>query len=460
MNYFWLNCGYNRFNHFEDLTGQISIFDSSVHFNPSEGYAAFKRAQIGDKVIFYQVQNKLGLLGAGTVIKFEEPRRGQIKIHFKYEEKLLPLTKDYLERNDQLKISLFRMKEQLLNQINKEDYELIMALGRGEEKIDRYFLIKEMENFQPDEKYTIFTKTVNGIERNGFRHYKEMQRGDKVIIYRTAPERGIYGTAIVEESIHKKPVMMGRTDTTAITIKYTGDIEEPRTIYDLDREPMLRAQYFVEENWNESVTELTKIQYEAMLHPSEEEEAAPITSYAEQLAKAAPKKSSILKYTAGEKKTKEVQHIELKKSGKLIHIFINSHFTPKVLEVLKLDESTPHAVADKHWTQGMLYGQYVKEGEDTVIKNGLITDALNNQTSLIIEDIEHVESRYLKPLIYAAAGKTIELGYDQATIGGENATYKVTEDFKLVGITSMPLEKLKQHFAQDIHPYIKVYQLK
>lgn len=77
MNYFWLNCGYNRFNHFENLIGQVSIFDSSVHFNPSEGYAAFKRAQVGDKVIFYQVQNKIGLLGAGTVVKFEEPRRGR-----------------------------------------------------------------------------------------------------------------------------------------------------------------------------------------------------------------------------------------------------------------------------------------------------------------------------------------------------------------------------------------------
>jgi len=381
MKYFWLNCGYNRFNHFENLVGQVSIFDSSVHFNPSEGYAAFKRAQVGDKVIFYQVQNKIGLLGAGKVVKFEEPRRGQIKIHFKFEENLLPLAKDYLERNEQLKISLFRMKEQLLNQINKDDYDLIMGLGRGEEKVDRYFLMREMEDFQPDEKYTIFTKTVNGIERNGYKHYKEMQRGDKVIIYRTAPERGIYGTAIVEEAMHKKPVMMGRTDTTAITIKYTGDINH-RTIYDLDREPMLRAQYFVGENWNESVTELTKIQYEAMLNPSEQEEASAITSYAEQLAKAAPKKSSsVVTYTAGEK------NMEPKIKPKIIHIFITNHYTPQILEIIELEEATPLAVADDNWTQGMLYGQYVKDGEDTVIKEGIITRALQSQSSLIIEDL-------------------------------------------------------------------------
>lgn len=454
MNYFWLNCGYNRFNHFENLIGQVSIFDSSVHFNPSEGYAAFKRAQVGDKVIFYQVQNKIGLLGAGTVVKFEEPRRGQIKIHFKFEENLLSLAKDYLERNEQLKLSLFRMKEQLLNQINKEDYDLIMGLGRGEEKIDRYFLMREMDDFQPDEKYTIFTKTVNGIERNGFKHYKEMQRGDKIIIYRTAPERGIYGTAVVEEAMHKKPVMMGRTDTTAITIKYTGDIKH-RTIYDLDREPMLRAQYFVSEDWNESVTELTKIQYEAMLNPSEQEEAPAITSYAEQLAKAAPKKAdSIVTYTAGEKQKEPMI------TPKMMHIFITDHYTPKVLEVAELEASTPHTVADDSWTQGMLYGQYVKEGEDTVIKEGVITRALQKQSSLIIEDIEQLEPRYLKPLLHAVAGRTIELGLGTMTIGREDATYHVTDRFKLVGLTALTIEQIEQHFPKEMHQYIKVYQLR
>lgn len=69
VNYFWLNCGYNRFNHFEDLMNQVSVFDSTVHFNPNEGYQAFKRANPGDRVIFYLVQNKIGLLGAEKYLK-------------------------------------------------------------------------------------------------------------------------------------------------------------------------------------------------------------------------------------------------------------------------------------------------------------------------------------------------------------------------------------------------------
>ncbi|GGB12022.1 hypothetical protein ERX37_09790 [Macrococcus hajekii] len=454
MKYFWLNCGYNRFNHFEDLMGQVSVFDSSVHFNPSEGYAAFKRAEVGDKVIFYQVQNKIGLLGAGTVIKYEEPKRGQIKIHFKYEEKLLPLDKEYLERSEQLKISLFRMKEQLLNQISEDDYEFIMSLGRGEEKINRYFLMKEMEDFKENESYTIYVKTVNGIERKGFKHYTEMQEGDKVIIYRTAPERGIYGTATIEQPLHKEPIIMGRTDTTAITLKYDGDIQA-RTIYDLDREPMLRAQYFVDENWNESVTELTKIQYEAMLNPTEAEESPAITSYAEQLAKAAPKKSTVMTYIAGQSKKRDY-----KLPAKLLHIVINSHYTPQILDLLQLSQDTKHAVADQDWTQGTLYGQCIKENEIVTPKEGLVTAALSRGQSVIIEDIEQIAVRHFKPLLHAAAGKTIELGINETTLGKENATYNLFDDFKLVGVTQMSLDDLKIHFPEDMHAYIKIYQMK
>ena len=34
INYFWLNCGYNRWNHNEPLVGQTTLFESGAHFNP------------------------------------------------------------------------------------------------------------------------------------------------------------------------------------------------------------------------------------------------------------------------------------------------------------------------------------------------------------------------------------------------------------------------------------------
>ena len=62
INYFWLNCGYNRWNHNEPLVGQTALFESGAHFNPTQGYRAFKKAKVGDQVIFYQVQTLLFLL--------------------------------------------------------------------------------------------------------------------------------------------------------------------------------------------------------------------------------------------------------------------------------------------------------------------------------------------------------------------------------------------------------------
>ena len=42
INYFWLNCGYNRWNHNEPLVGQTTLFESGAQFNPTQGFRAFK----------------------------------------------------------------------------------------------------------------------------------------------------------------------------------------------------------------------------------------------------------------------------------------------------------------------------------------------------------------------------------------------------------------------------------
>ena len=43
INYFWLNCGYNRWNHNEPLVGQTTLFESGAQFNPTQGFRAFKK---------------------------------------------------------------------------------------------------------------------------------------------------------------------------------------------------------------------------------------------------------------------------------------------------------------------------------------------------------------------------------------------------------------------------------
>lgn len=43
VNYFWLNCGYTRWNHNEPLVGQTTLFESGAQFNPTQGFRAFKK---------------------------------------------------------------------------------------------------------------------------------------------------------------------------------------------------------------------------------------------------------------------------------------------------------------------------------------------------------------------------------------------------------------------------------
>ncbi|WP_414055472.1 EVE domain-containing protein [Macrococcus equi] len=472
MNYFWLNCGYNRFNHFEDLMGQVSVFDSTVHFNPNEGYTAFKRAEPGDKVIFYQVQNKIGILGAGLVLKVEEPRRGQIKIHFKYEEKLAPYTKEYLIRDEALKLTIQSMKEQLLNPLTEEDYNKILRVGRHEEKINRYFLMKEEIAFVPEDTYTIYVRNVNGVNRNGFNHYGQMQEGDKVIIYKTKPERGIYGIAEVVAGMHRNQPIPGRTDSTAVKIKYIKDVE-PRTIYELDREPMLRAQYFLEEKWNESITEITKIQYDTFLNPVAETEPVNQPSIHQTIEtaqfsarrEAAQKKFETYKKPVEQKLEKKINN------NKILHIFClpeDMDGLDVVLRFMHLNEQqTLFFNADETWHSANLYGQYVREEDNIFFYQGIITEALSSAVTkeIIIDNFHHINGEQLKPLIHAAEGRTVALpvlrDLVRATIGrDEEAVYQINDDFKLIGITHLPVESFKEKYPAYMHAHMKFYVYK
>lgn len=51
VNYFWLNCGYTRWNHNEPLVGQTTLFESGAQFNPTQGFRAFKRLRQGSSYI-------------------------------------------------------------------------------------------------------------------------------------------------------------------------------------------------------------------------------------------------------------------------------------------------------------------------------------------------------------------------------------------------------------------------
>ena len=52
------------------------------------------------------------------------------------------------------------MRETLINQLTKEEYDLIVSLGKGEEKLPRYFFLSETESFESGEYYTIYKRLI------------------------------------------------------------------------------------------------------------------------------------------------------------------------------------------------------------------------------------------------------------------------------------------------------------
>ena len=68
INYFWLNCGYNRWNHNEPLVGQTTLFESGAHFNPSQGFRAFKKLRLRQSHLLSST-NRLWLIRYGRNYK-------------------------------------------------------------------------------------------------------------------------------------------------------------------------------------------------------------------------------------------------------------------------------------------------------------------------------------------------------------------------------------------------------
>ncbi|MBF9301641.1 EVE domain-containing protein, partial [Staphylococcus epidermidis] len=267
INYFWLNCGYNRWNHNEPLVGQTALFESGAHFNPTQGYRAFKKAKAGDQVIFYQVQTDSGLLGIGEIISVQSGAQNKIRVEFKFKETLKPLTTDYLKRSEALDFRMSNMRETLFNQIRESEFELIVSLGKGKSKIPRYFLLAETEAFEPGKNYTIFTHTFNGIKRNGYHFYTQLEVGDNIIIYNKYQNQSVIGIGEVSKHIHEKPPIPGRTNSTAIEIFYEKDIK-PISLGHLNKHPKLKNLYFLQENAKQSIASMSQAQYDAILDMS------------------------------------------------------------------------------------------------------------------------------------------------------------------------------------------------
>ncbi|GGI41139.1 EVE domain-containing protein [Mammaliicoccus stepanovicii] len=447
-NYFWLNCGYNRWNHTEPLEGQVAVFESGASFNPTQGFHAFKTAKPGDKVIYYQVQNQIGLLGYGEIVHVQTGGNQKVSIHFKFEKSLMLLSIEYLKRSELLESRIKQITNQLFNRITKDEFDLIIGLGLGEIKIPRYFLMSEEIQFEEGENYTIFTHTVNGIKRNGYLHYTQLEIGDQIVFLNKNANYSIIGVGEVTESIHKLPPQPGRTDSTCINVKYERDIN-PVSVSNLNKHQTLKKLFFLQESSKQSIANLTKAQYEAMMEMSNGTYKAPSNN----------KFEMNVHKNYEEDTTKDKPIILMICDNKEDGMKRAKHYVER--ELAKGIYTTGHP----DFSEEMLYGRYLpNESGALYYREGFITGHITNSERewLVIDQFERIDPEIFQLFLnvldghemtlprYNHEGKMVKWSLEK------DSFYKHNPKWRMIGLCYGSIDDIKEQYSHQFLKHCRV----
>ncbi|MDR5650051.1 EVE domain-containing protein [Staphylococcus nepalensis] len=446
--YFWLNCGYNRWNHNEPLVGQTTLFESGAQFNPSQGFRSFKQAKVGDKVIFYQVQMDTGLLGFGEITSVQSGAQNKIRVHFELLEQLKPLTTDYLKRSEQLEFRISNMKEKLFNQITQNEFELIVSLGKGETKIPRYFFMSEEHEFEPNSYNTIYTHTYNGIKRNGYHFYTQLEIGDLLVFYNKHRDQSVIGIGEVSQHIHEKSPIPGRTNSTAIEVYFEKEIE-PVTLSTLNKHPKLKNLYYLQENAKQAIASMSRAQFEAILEMSENDG---MKSQFE-----AVKSDYIIDKSEDDIKP-------------FILLVVDKGEGLKAAENLLQKTNANPVITAGHpdFTEDMLYGKYLpNEAGALYYREGFITSLMprNDKSYLVIDNFNRIDPDIFQTFINVLEGYEITLpryNRDGSMIKWSrkrDSFYHFNPNWHIVGITYDSLNEIKQKYTEQFLKYTRIVKV-
>ncbi|AWI44017.1 EVE domain-containing protein [Staphylococcus nepalensis] len=446
--YFWLNCGYNRWNHNEPLVGQTTLFESGAQFNPSQGFRSFKQAKVGDKVIFYQVQMDTGLLGFGEITSVQSGAQNKIRVHFELLEQLKPLTTDYLKRSEQLEFRISNMKEKLFNQITQNEFELIVSLGKGETKIPRYFFMSEEHEFEPNSYNTIYTHTYNGIKRNGYHFYTQLEIGDLLVFYNKHRDQSVIGIGEVSQHIHEKSPIPGRTNSTAIEVYFEKEIE-PVTLSTLNKHPKLKNLYYLQENAKQAIASMSRAQFEAILEMSENDG---MKSQFE-----AVKSDYIIDKSEDDIKP-------------FILLVVDKGEGLKAAEnLLQKTNANPVIIAGHpDFTEDMLYGKYLpNEAGALYYREGFITSLMprNDKSYLVIDNFNRIDPDIFQTFINVLEGYEMTLpryNRDGSMIKWSrkrDSFYHFNPNWHIVGITYDSLNEIKQKYTEQFLKYTRIVKV-
>ncbi|MFQ3904191.1 EVE domain-containing protein [Staphylococcus sp. KG4-3] len=446
--YFWLNCGYNRWNHNEPMVGQTTLFESGAQFNPSQGFRSFKQAKVGDRVVFYQVQMDTGLLGFGEITSVQTGAQNKIRVHFQLQEQLKPLTADYLKRSDQLEFRMSNMKETLFNQITKEEFELIVSLGKGETKIPRYFFVSEAQDFEPNSYNIIYTHTYNGIKRNGYHFYTQLEIGDKIVFYNKKRDQSVIGVGEVSKHIHEKAPIAGRTNSTAIEVYFEKEIE-PVSLSTLNKHPKLKNIYFLQENAKQAIASLSQVQFEAILDMSANDG---------------------LKSQFESVPTENVIDKAQEELKPFILLVVDKGEGLKAAEDLLQKTNANPVITTGHpdFNEDMLYGKYLpNETGALYYREGFITNLMprKDKSYLVIDNFNRIDPDVFQAYINVLEGYEVTLprynkdGTMVKWSRKKDSYYHFNPNWHIVGVTYDNLNDIKQKYTEQFLKYTRIVKV-
>jgi len=447
-NYFWLNCGYNRWNHNEPMVGQTTLFESGAQFNPSQGFRSFKQAKVGDRVIFYQVQMDTGLLGYGEITSVQTGAQNKIRVHFQLQSQLKSLTADYLKRSEQLEFRMSNMKETLFNQITQEEFDLIVSLGKGETKIPRYFFVSEEQEFEPESYNTIYTHTYNGIKRNGYHFYTQLEIGDQIVFYNKKREQSVIGVGEVSKHIHEKTPIPGRTNSTAIEVYFEREIE-PVSLSTLNKHPKLKNLYFLQENAKQAIASMSKTQFESILEMSANDGMKPQFE--------AVQSDQMIEQSSEELKP-------------FILLVVDKGEGLKASEDLLQKTNANPVITSGHpdFTEDMLYGKYLpNETGALYYREGFITNLMprKDKQYLVIDNFNRIDPDIFQTFINVLEGYEVTLpryNKDGSMVKWsrkKDSFYHFNPNWHIIGITYDTLNDIKEKYTEQFLKYTRIVKV-
>ncbi|MDU2779129.1 MAG: EVE domain-containing protein, partial [Staphylococcus epidermidis] len=358
---------------------------------------------------------------------------------------------DYLKRSETLDFRMSNMRETLFNQIRESEFELIVSLGKGKSKIPRYFLLAETEAFEPGKNYTIFTHTFNGIKRNGYHFYTQLEVGDNIIIYNKYQNQSVIGIGEVSKHIHEKPPIPGRTNSTAIEIFYEKDIK-PISLGHLNKHPKLKNLYFLQENAKQSIASMSQAQYDAILdmsmnngikHPFE-----------------TVKKAELSTQNAEDDSLKPFVLLVVEQKGEGL----------KAAEELLQKTNANPVITSGHpdFTEDMLYGKYLpNESGALYYREGFITHLMpkKDKSYLVIDNFNRIDVDIFQTYINVLEGYEVTLpryNKDGSMIKwskNKDSFYHFNPNWHIVGITYDSIEKIKQKYSSQFLKYTRIVKV-